>query len=46
MTTAATVEMIVKTSNAAGAGVQLRIKFALISALSARRDIARVVQAA
>jgi len=45
LTTAAAVEMIVKTSNAAGARVQLRIKLALIIALSGRRDIARVVQA-
>jgi hypothetical protein len=37
--------MIVKTSNAAGARVQLWIKLALITALSGRRDIARVVQA-
>jgi len=45
LTTAAAVEMIVKTSNAAGARVQLRIKLALIIALSGRRGIARVVQA-
>ena len=45
MTTAAAVEMIVKTSNAAGARVQLRIELALIIALSSRGGIARVVQA-